>query len=80
MSTEISTVSAISTLSAMFPTKIMKIGDEDVQTVSARTIHKRVESCQDFSDWIKARIEKYGFVNGQDFTVHKIMDGDNIGH
>lgn len=56
-----------------------KIGQEEGQTVSAREVHAFVESKQDFSDWIKARIKKYGFAENEDFTVHKFMDGDNAG-
>lgn len=34
-----------------------------------------VESKQQFADWIKGRIEKYGFVEGEDFTVDKFIIG-----
>lgn len=37
------------------------------QAVSARELHRFLESKQRFSDWIKNRIEKYDFVEGQDF-------------
>lgn len=39
------------------------------QVVSARELHKFLESRRDFSNWIKDRIEKYGFVENQDFEV-----------
>ncbi len=39
------------------------------QAVSARELHKFLESKQQFADWIKDRIEKYGFVENQDFEV-----------
>ena len=39
------------------------------QAVSARELHAFLESKQDFSNWIKNRIEKYGFVENQDFEV-----------
>lgn len=45
------------------------------QVVSARELHKFLESKQDFSTWIKARIDKYGFVSEVDFTLHKFMEG-----
>jgi hypothetical protein len=32
-------------------------------------------SVAQFADWIKARIEKYGLIEGEDFTVHKFMNG-----
>ena len=69
----------ISTLNEMFSIKTTRIGDEDVQTISAREIHERVGSQRKFSDWIKERIDKYGFVEGQDFTVHKFVNGDSTG-
>lgn len=46
-----------------------KIGEEVIQTVNARELHEFLEAGKDFSDWIKARIEQYGFVEGQDFTT-----------
>ena len=45
------------------------------QVVSARELHEFLGSKQDFSTWIKARIDKYGFVSEVDFTLHKFMDG-----
>jgi len=45
-----------------------------VQTCNARALWEFVGSKQQFADWIKGRIEKYGFVEGEDFTVHKIMN------
>jgi phage anti-repressor protein/phage antirepressor YoqD-like protein len=45
-----------------------------VQTVNARDLHAFLESKQDFSTWIKGRIEQYGFVEGVDYLVHKFME------
>lgn len=43
--------------------------------VSARELHKFLESKQDFSTWIKARIKKYGFVENHDFElVHNFVE------
>lgn len=51
------------------------------RSVDGRELHKKLNSGQDFSDWIKARIAAYGFEEGVDFikhaTVHKTMDGGN---
>lgn len=52
-----------------------QIAQQSVQTVNARELHSCVESKQQFADWIKARIDKFGFVEDQDFTVHKFMNG-----
>lgn len=44
------------------------------QVVSARELHSFLESKQNFADWIKNRIEKYGFIENQDFEViHNFM-------
>jgi anti-repressor protein len=45
------------------------------QVVSARELHQFLDSKQDFSTWIKSRIEKYGFEEGLDFTTfHKVVE------
>ncbi len=52
----------------------------DKHAVSARELHGFLESKQDFSTWIKARIEKYGFIENQDFEVfHSFMENSNGG-
>ncbi|WP_288374005.1 antA/AntB antirepressor family protein [uncultured Chryseobacterium sp.] len=46
----------------------MKISEKNgKQAVSARDLHSYLESKQDFSNWIKNRIQKYGFIENQDF-------------
>lgn len=45
-----------------------------VATCNARDLWQFVESRQEFSNWIKGRIEKYGFVEGEDFTVDKFIN------
>jgi len=42
---------------------------EGKQTVNARDLHKFLESKRDFSNWIKDRIEKGRFIEGEDFTT-----------
>ncbi len=49
------------------------------QTCNARDLWGFVESRQDFSDWIKGRIEKYGFVEGEDWVSHKFMENPSAG-
>ncbi len=51
-----------------------EINQEAVQTVNARDLHEFLESKQDFSTWVKNRIEQYGFVEDQDFTLHKFVE------
>ena len=50
------------------------INGTPTETVSARELHTFVESKQDFSTWIKNRIEKYGFVENVDYLLHKIVE------
>lgn len=40
------------------------------KTVNARELHGFLESKQDFSDWIKKRIEKYSFIENEDFSIN----------
>ena len=42
---------------------------ENGQIVNARELHEFLESKQDFTDWIKGRIGKYGFIEDEDFTI-----------
>ena len=51
--------------------KLVKFNDEEQQAVNARDLHKFLGSKQDFSTWIKARIQKYGFIENEDFIVDK---------
>jgi len=54
------------------------VGSEVISTVNARDLHVFLESKQDFSTWIKARIEQYEFVENQDFTrLHRKMEANN---
>ena len=47
---------------------------------SAENSADYLESKQDFSTWIKNRIEKYGFVENQDFIkLHKKMELSKTG-
>ncbi|CAN7309897.1 phage antirepressor KilAC domain-containing protein [Cupriavidus necator] len=46
-----------------------EIGAERVQAVNARDLHAFLEVGKDFSSWIKARIDQYGFQEHDDFAV-----------
>lgn len=41
---------------------------DGIETVNARELHQFLEVGKDFSNWIKDRIEKYDFMEGEDFT------------
>ena len=48
--------------------ELIKITEKDgKKAVNARELHAFLESKQEFANWIKSRIEKYGFVENQDF-------------
>jgi len=50
------------------------------KAVSARHLHAFLESKQQFADWIKDRIQKYDFVENQDFEVfHNFMKNPSGG-
>lgn len=51
---------------------LIKIGKSEIsgqpkETVNARELHQFIESKSKFSDWIKNRIEKYGFLEKEDY-------------
>lgn len=46
-----------------------QIGDGTIQTVNARDLHAFLGVGKDFSNWMKGRIEQYGFVENQDFVI-----------
>ncbi|MQA39630.1 antA/AntB antirepressor family protein [Rugamonas aquatica] len=50
-----------------------------MQTVNARRLHGFLQSAQDFSTWIKNRIEKYSFEEGKDFAITKNSAPQNYG-
>jgi anti-repressor protein len=50
--------------------ELIKIEErEGKSVVSARDLHGFLESKQEFANWIKGRIEKYGFVEQEDFLI-----------
>ena len=46
-----------------------KIGAEVIQTVNARELHEFLGAQSRYNDWFRARVEKYGFVEGVDFIA-----------
>ena len=51
------------------------IDNEQIRTVSARDLHEFLEVKSRFATWITNRIEKYGFVENQDFiTLSKNLE------
>jgi len=54
-----------------------QITDEFIKSCSARDLWEFLKSKRKFSDWIKQRIEKYGFVEGEDWVFHKFVKNSN---
>lgn len=52
------------------------INGETVQTVNARELHQFLEVGRDYTSWIKGRIEKYGFVENQDYVLTFTRTGE----
>ena len=44
--------------------------DSKERLINARELHKELENKRRFSDWIKQRIEQYGFIENEEFTKH----------
>jgi putative phage anti-repressor protein len=40
-----------------------------VQLVDARELHQRLQTRRDFSNWIKGRIQEYGFIENEDYFI-----------
>jgi phage anti-repressor protein len=52
---------------ALVPVFVGTMQGQSVQLCDARTLHTFMVVLRDFSNWIKGRIRKFGFVNGVDF-------------
>jgi phage anti-repressor protein len=51
-------------------------GCETEQLINARELHEFLEVGKDFTSWIKDRIEKYGFVENQDYILTFTKTGE----
>ena len=56
-------------LSALLPVSPRQIGEERINAVDARRLHAFLGVGRDFSNWIKDRIDQFGFLVGLDFEV-----------
>jgi phage anti-repressor protein len=54
---------------ALVPVFAGEIAGSPVQLCNARHLHRYLMVGRDFSNWIKDRIEQYGFVAGEDFIT-----------
>jgi phage anti-repressor protein len=52
--------------------ELIKVEERDgKQAINARELHQKLGSKYQFANWIQERIEKYGFVENQDYEVFK---------
>ena len=56
------------------------IGEDAVTTVNARKLHAFLGVGKDFSTWIKDRIAKFGFLEGQDYVCIEGFDSPALGN
>ena len=74
------------TASQLVPVVPGTIGNTRCLTIDGRTLHSVLGVRRDFSTWMKGRISKYGFVQGQDFEVftktggNSELDSPNLGN
>ena len=54
-------------MNELIPLHSQTIGGNTVEMVSARELHEFLGNGDMFANWIKHRVEKYGFVENQDF-------------
>ena len=53
------------------------INGAETNSVNAREIHKYLEVKTKFADWIKRAIDKYDFIENQDYAILKNGNGNN---
>ena len=56
---------------ALIPVFTGTLADRTVQLCDARTLHVFMQVKRDFSNWIKGRIRKFGFVANEDYLLAK---------
>jgi phage anti-repressor protein len=54
---------------ALVPVFLGQIGGQPAQVCDGRTLHAFLENDRQFADWVKQRIEHYGFQENQDFAL-----------
>lgn len=63
---------------ALIPVFSGAISGTTVQLCDARTLHTFMQVKRDFTNWIKARIRKFGFVAGEDFITVENLSSPNL--
>lgn len=65
-------------MSISLPITSGTIGNLTQLTVDARALHQALEVRRDFSSWIKARIAKYDFIEGEDYEKSSMITNSPI--
>jgi phage anti-repressor protein len=65
-------------LATILPISDKEVGEDLKKTVNARNLHFALGVGKDFSTWIKDRIEKYGFVEDEDFVTIEDLSSPNL--
>lgn len=63
----------------LIPTFTGELAGENQTLVNARDLHNTLGVGRDFSNWIKERIEQYGFVKNEDYRSPNLASGENQG-
>ena len=64
--------------SALIPVFTGTLSNSTVRLCDARALHAFMHVKRDFSNWIKGRIRKFGFVEGVDFTTVKNLNSPDL--
>lgn len=56
-----------------------QLQDQTTTLCNARDLHATLESGQEFANWIKNRIEQYGFTDGEDYLIKLSNRSDGRG-
>lgn len=62
---------------SIIPVFTAVVANEPAQLCNARELHAVLQVGRDFSNWIKDRIETYGFVEGEDFVIAQTLSSPN---
>lgn len=71
--------------SALVAVFIGTINSQSIQLCNARDLHSFLQVKRDYTTWIKARIAKFGFIDGEDYLLNKTGEqvftksGENLG-
>lgn len=62
-------MTAVQGIHQLIPIQVSRVEGETVQTVDARSLHLYLEIKSEFRNWIKNRIDDYGFLENKDFVT-----------